>query len=443
MASFPPKNVNPGEGEPVAGELPGDNLFVSRAPLVTVVIPCYNHGKFIKESIDSVLAQTYADFEIVVVNDGSTDPLTTTLLGDFQREKTTVVHTANQGLAEARNTGIRRARGRYILPLDADDRIAPAYLEQAVAILEADPEVGIVYCRAQLFGAADCEWQLPEYSLEAMLFDNIIFCSALFRREDWQLSGGYDPGMIYGWEDYEFWLGLLERGRRVVKIPEILFYYRVASDSMVRSRERWQKVAMFERAYQRHQALFSRHIGVWITEILGSRENYRTSRLYADCGQGVSDAGSVCRNVDRNTRQLAFSLAGFSGIAALRFDPVDCPAVLAIDQAVLVDDAGATRPVGRIKSNALYHEQGLLFFSSPDPQCFFPDLTAATLDGAQSLVIDLRIEALGAEALAAIVNLQIRKIAAGAGGKGTEKLPPLRKIFSGLLARPRKDRRES
>jgi hypothetical protein len=200
---------------------------------------------------------------------------------------------------------------------------------------------------------------------------------------------------------------------------------------------------MFERAYQRHQALFSRHIGVWISEILDHRKTYQTSRLYADCGQGVSDAGSVCRNVDRNTRQLAFSLAGFSGITALRFDPADCPAVLAIDQAVLVDDAGATRPVGRIESNALYHEQGLLFFATPDPQCFFPDLTAATLDGAQSLVIDLRIEALGAEALAAIVNLQKKKIAAGAGGKSTVQLPPLRNFFSGLLALPRKDRRES
>jgi len=199
-------------------------------------------------------------------------------------------------------------------------------------------------------------------------------------------------------------------------------------------------VAMFERAYQRHQALFSRHIGVWISEILGSRENHRTSRLYVDCGQGVSDAGSVCRNVDQNTRQLAFSLAGFSGITALRFDPVDCPAVLAIDQAVLLVDAGAIRPVGRIESNALYTEQGLLFFATPDPQCFFPDLTAASLDGAQSLVIDLRIEALGAEALVAIVNLQQEKIEACALEKSAGQLPPLRKIFSSLLAAPRKDR---
>ncbi len=411
MASFPPKNVDPGEGEPVAGELPGDNLFVSRAPLVTVVIPCYNHGKFIEESIGSVLAQTCPDFEIIVVNDGSTDPFTTTLLKELQAEKTTVVHTANQGLAEARNTGIRRARGRYILPLDADDRIAPTYLEKAVAILEADPEVGIVYCRAQLFGAADCEWQLPDYSPQAMLLDNIIFCSALFRREDWQLSGGYDPGMVYGWEDYEFWLGLLERGRKVVKIPEMLFFYRVASDSMVRSREKWQKVAMFERAYQRHQGFFSRHIAVWVDKIVEGQQRYHTSRLYVDLGEGYADTVSVCRKVDLNSRQICFALDDYSAIASLRLDPVDCSAVLSVEKIVVEYRDGRVRQVDEMVTNALHRNEGRFSFDTPDPQCFFPGLTKEKLLGVTALRIDLCFHAFDDEALRAIIDWQKKRCA--------------------------------
>ncbi len=241
-------------------------------PTVSVIIPCYNQGQFLDEAVDSVLVQSFADFEIIIVNDGSTDDLTNRLLKTYAKEKTRVIATANMGLAAARNNGIAVACGKYILPLDADDRIGTSYLEKAVAILDADSEVGIVYCKARLFGAVETDWLLPDYSLERMLVDNLIFCSAFFRRDDWLDAGGYDPGMVYGWEDYEFWLGLIERGRKVVRLEENLFCYRVASDSMVRSKEKWQKVAMFRRIYERHQRLFSDNIGVWIETIADARD---------------------------------------------------------------------------------------------------------------------------------------------------------------------------
>ncbi|MCI5161842.1 MAG: glycosyltransferase family 2 protein, partial [Candidatus Electrothrix sp. AX5] len=190
-------------------------------PCVSVVIPCYNQGAFIDETINSVLAQTCQDFEIIVVNDGSTDPFTAKHLQQLNFPKTRVLHTENQGLSSARNNGIREAQGEYILPLDADDRIGPTYLEQAVRLLDADPAVGIVYCKARFFGDRNGEWQLPEYSLEEMLLNNVIFCTSFFRRADWEEVGGFDPAMIYGWEDYDFWLSLIERGRQVQRIPEI------------------------------------------------------------------------------------------------------------------------------------------------------------------------------------------------------------------------------
>ncbi|MCI5167028.1 MAG: glycosyltransferase family 2 protein, partial [Candidatus Electrothrix sp. GM3_4] len=118
-------------------------------PRVSVVIPCYNQGSFIDETIHSVLAQTWQYFEIIVVNDGSTDPFTVNHLQQLNFPKTRVLHTENQGLSSARNNGIREAQGEYILPLDADDRIGPTYLEQAIRLLDADPELGIVYCKAR------------------------------------------------------------------------------------------------------------------------------------------------------------------------------------------------------------------------------------------------------------------------------------------------------
>ena len=241
-------------------------------PSVSVVIPCYNQGQYLREAVDSVREQTLQDFEILVVNDGSTDQFTLAVFAELQDSGIAVIHTANQGLASARNNGISKATGKYILPLDADDFIAPRYLEHAVAVLESCPETGIVYCRARLFGAVETDWNLPEYSLAEMLQDNVIFCTAMFRRSDWELVGGYDPGMVYGWEDYDFWLSLIERGRGVYQIPETLFHYRVASDSMVRSKEKWQKTAMFKRIFERHCELFTAHIEIWIDRLLTSRE---------------------------------------------------------------------------------------------------------------------------------------------------------------------------
>ena len=132
-------------------------------PTVSVVIPCFNQGHFVDEAVDSILAQSFDDVEIIIVNDGSTDGHTNRLLQNYPKERARVLTTANQGLAAARNNGIAAAQGTYILPLDADDRILPGYLAKAVTELDKDPAVGIVYCRAALFGAVETAWNLPEY----------------------------------------------------------------------------------------------------------------------------------------------------------------------------------------------------------------------------------------------------------------------------------------
>ena len=238
-------------------------------PKISVIIPCYNQGPYLDEAVESVLCQTFGDFEIIIVNDGSTDAATRTLLRDYARPRTRVIHTENQGLASARNTGIRAARGKYILPLDADDRIGPAYLAEAVRVLETRPHVGIVFCEAAFFGAKSGKWDMPDFSLEEMLIDNVIFCSGMFRRSDWERAGGYDPGMRYGWEDYDFWLTLIGQGRAVYRIPRTLFHYRITESSMLRSASRRRKARMFVRLFRKHRALYRKCVHMWMARALG------------------------------------------------------------------------------------------------------------------------------------------------------------------------------
>ena len=383
---------------------------------VSVVIPCYNQGRYVMETLGSVLAQTYQNIEVIIVNDGSDDQQTSSILSQIDIQTVQVIYTDNHGLATARNNGIEAADGDVILPLDADDLIAPEYVEQAVAVLEGSLGIGIVYCRAKLFGAVDTEWLLPKYSLSEMLQENVIFCAAMFRKSDWETVGGYDPGMIYGWEDYEFWLSLIEHGCEVYQIPEVLFSYRVASDSMVRSKERWQKVAMFKRIFERHQKLFVENIDVWINSLLDVREKYYTSKLYVDTGNGIDEASCLSRKIDKDTVRIEFSLDGFDGIIAFRFDPVDVPAVIEVFEICLMRKNGKRIVVAISSDNSIGMEGEKMYFDTDDPNCFL-DLQRDQLQNLNSITVKLRFIALGADALQQIVQFQQQQIEILSGKK--------------------------
>jgi len=191
---------------------------------VSIVIPCYNQGKYLKEAVDSVLASTYENIEIIVINDGSTEDVE--IVNDFSAPKTKVVHQENQGVCVARNNGVKLATGKYILQLDADDKINPNYIEKAVNVLDNDEKMGIVYCKAQYFDKEDGIWDLKEHSFPECLWENRIFNTARYRKADWEKAGGYKVQMQHGNEDWEYWLTLIENGAGVYRIPEILFYYR-------------------------------------------------------------------------------------------------------------------------------------------------------------------------------------------------------------------------
>ncbi len=198
---------------------------------VSIVIPCFNAGALLAEAIDSALKQTYPDLEIVVVDDGSTDALTREMLDHASWPRTRIIRQENAGPAVARNRAIEASVGDFILPLDADDTIEPTYVEKAVAAMNADPNVGIVYCRAMRFGSESGPWNLPPYNLRELVIDNVIFVTSLFRRADWVRVGGFNQSLRLGVEDYEFWVKIVGLGRDVVQLDEYLFNYRIQQTS--------------------------------------------------------------------------------------------------------------------------------------------------------------------------------------------------------------------
>lgn len=145
------------------------------------------------------------------------------------------VRKENGGLASARNYGIAHSEGEYILPLDSDDLIGATYLEEAIERFTSHPETKLVYCQAERFGAENGLWNLPEYSFERLLGWNIIFCTSMYRRADYDKTNGYNTNMKYGFEDWDFWLTFLKPEDVVYRIPKVLFYYRIKGGSMLQT----------------------------------------------------------------------------------------------------------------------------------------------------------------------------------------------------------------
>jgi glycosyltransferase involved in cell wall biosynthesis len=249
-------------------------------PKVSVIIPCYNQGIYIDEAVDSLLAQTFQDFEIVIINDGSTDEETNRILASYNKPKTRVITTKNQGLASARNEGIKVALGEYIFPLDADNKIAPSYLEKAITILDNNIRVGMVYSLAEFFGMKKGLWDLPEYNFPAILVKNSIHCSALFRKTDWEKAGGYNPNMKYGKEDRDFWLSIIELGKEPYRIDEILFQYRIKGKTNWNERMTdYQRIYSYLMLFNNHKWLYLRNLPYVVINLALETIKFKFGRL--------------------------------------------------------------------------------------------------------------------------------------------------------------------
>ncbi|MFF3910133.1 glycosyltransferase family 2 protein [Streptomyces sp. NPDC001848] len=241
-------------------------------PVVSVVIPCHDYARYLPEAVSSVLAQTYRDWELVIVDDGSTDDTAEVAQGLIARHpdrRIRLLRQANAGVSAARNTGIEAAAGRYILPLDADDVIAPTMLEKTVAVLDGDPGIAIASTDVFTFTDDDLPPQaipLPAYSRELMLQRLIMFYCSLYRREAWQAVGGYDETMRAG-EDWDFWIGCVEHGFDAHHLHEPLFGAR-NKDTGLHLEAAENDLAIRARIVVNHPGLFKAITRGWAQAVL-------------------------------------------------------------------------------------------------------------------------------------------------------------------------------
>jgi len=202
---------------------------------VSIVIPCYNHGVMLREALASVEQVRNANLlEVIIVDDGSSEAETTRILDEATKAGYSVVSQPNRGPGAARNTGIRLAKGEFILPLDSDNRIRDVYLDEGVSLLKNNLSVGVIYADAEFFGERSGRWYVPHFNLLSLIRGNFIDTCALYRKKLWEEVGGYDEQIIcMGWEDWDFWLRVTCHGGAFVHLSKIAFDYRVRKDSVI------------------------------------------------------------------------------------------------------------------------------------------------------------------------------------------------------------------
>ncbi len=227
--------------------------------LVSVIIPCYNLGDYIQETINSVLSQSYKNFELIIVNDGSTDKKTNKFLREYTHSKVTIYNTNNQGLARARNYGIKCSHGEFVCCIDADDKYHPDFLKKTIAAFEKnkDNNIGIVSTNMAVFENTIASVKLNSYSPANMAVSNQLHVASLYKKECWTNVGGYSTNLS-GYQDWDFWIKIISHGYIWTIIPEELFFYRDRKNSMVKTSNKKQ-VSLYNTIVDNNKIFYKEH----------------------------------------------------------------------------------------------------------------------------------------------------------------------------------------
>ncbi|WP_069471763.1 TIGR03032 family protein [Candidatus Marithrix sp. Canyon 246] len=203
--------------------------------LVSIIIPCYKQAHFLAEAVESVVSQSYPDWEIIIVNDGSpdnTNEVAQQLINKHSNKKIRLLKKPNGGLADARNAGIAIANGEYIHPLDADDKLAANALRNLVALAMEQTSPCVVFGSYQRFGVVNTRFiSLDHYSLKNLLKFNMVHANSMFSKKVWQMLKGYKTEMTM-YEDWEFWIHCHKYNIPFIGTRNIVLYYRKHYDSI-------------------------------------------------------------------------------------------------------------------------------------------------------------------------------------------------------------------
>jgi glycosyltransferase involved in cell wall biosynthesis len=251
--------------------------------LVSIIIPTYNDSEFLDCSIKSALSQTYKNIEIIVINDGSKRPQDKEYFDNFKyTNQVKLINKENQGLASARNTGLEISQGEFFVPLDSDDMIDQAFVEKTLAIAKLKDEIGVVYTDQIWFGEENKKQKVMDFDFEFLLFKNFISVCSLVKRSAYEKvrsknGVGYNPNMLYGYEDWDFWISIAELGYEFRTINEALFKYRKKRNTMAKTAIEKHDY-LIDQIIKNHEASYRNNS---ITLIKSIQSFYKEREMYA------------------------------------------------------------------------------------------------------------------------------------------------------------------
>jgi SAM-dependent methyltransferase len=300
-------------------------------PGVSVVVPCFNLGHLLEEAVDSVLSQTYTDYEIIVVDDGSEDRTTREVLRGLPARGVAIIRGPHQGVSRTRNLGLEQAKGKYVSFLDGDDRLAPMFLEHTTALLDLDPRLGFASCWLRAFGETSFRWEPERCRFPWLLAEDTVCTAALTRRSALLDVGGYDDDpRLEGFEDWDLAISLVARGHYGEIVREPLFLYRQRPGSLTSwclSPANHMKVFArlldkYADVYQVHAEGVANAIGARIAEFEASWPGGAPPR--PDVTSGAGNWRSTLFALERHRRELEQeSSRRFGPVPVTGVDPID------------------------------------------------------------------------------------------------------------------------
>jgi glycosyltransferase involved in cell wall biosynthesis len=317
---------------------------------VSVIIPCYNQGAFIRDALMSVFEQSVDDLEVVIIDDGSDDGTTPGILDRLHSPRVRVVRQDNRGLPAARNAGIEAARGSLVVTLDADDELHPSFIATLSAALENHPDAAYAHCWAELFGDTHMMWATRPYNPYQLMLSNSVVGCVLMRREACLSVGGYDASMTHGNEDWDLWIRLMAAGFGAVQVREPLFRYRKHGVSMSVETEARYEMALEDRS--------SRHPDLYTIDALATmkRSQYPLVTILS------SGAVSVHGDEPIDSQQLAIGSGDVSSVV----DDVRGKYVVYLDEGTSVS-AGALLEMCLTLEE--HDDWGAVLSEAPSPAC--------------------------------------------------------------------------
>lgn len=204
----------------------------SGTPKVSIIMSYFNHERYVEEAVESIKKQSYLNWELLIIDD-------TNGFGNLKGDAVWHIYTTETndiGLSALRNYGAKKTDGKYLLFIDADDKLHPEFLYECVKALEEHPEFEFAYTDTQHFDGANSYWEQPEYNFVNLLNNNYICACSLICREAFEDVGGFDENNFNYWEDYEFWIAMGAKGYYGYHIPKKLYYYRIHQESGMQSK---------------------------------------------------------------------------------------------------------------------------------------------------------------------------------------------------------------